>query len=494
MAQPDTIPLLDDLIASALRAGADAADAIIAEAASVSVGRRMDKPERLERSESTDLGLRVFVGQRQATVSSTDLRPETLRGMVERAVSMARAVPEDAFAGLAEGHQLAEDWPELDLCDPVEPTVEELVERARTAEAAAMAVPGVMNSDGVDTAWSRSTVTLVASNGFAQATRRSRHILSVSVLAGGSGEMERDYDMTTAIYLEDLRDPAAIGRSAGERAVRRCNPRKVQTARVPVVLDPRVSAGLVGTLAGAISGTAIARGTSFLKDSLGKQILPAGVSIIDDPFMQRGVRSRPFDGEGISPMRRPIVHDGYLTTWIMDLRSSRQLGLISTGHAARGTGGPPSPSPSNLYMEGGKLTREELLREVGTGFYVTELMGMGRQRHHRRLQPRRGGLLDRERRTGLPRFGSDDRRQHARHVPEPDARQRPGSPLRYRRADPAHRRHDAGGALNPASGDILSESGRKRKILGYEIISNDEFALSRLVRIQFPLQAKRSVL
>ena len=373
----DTIALLDDLIQSARKAGADAADALMVSSASLSVGRRLDKPERLERSESLDFGLRVFIGKRQAVVSSTDMRRETLQGLVDRAVAMARVVPADEFAGLAESRQLAEEFPELDLCDPVAPAAEELVERAAALESAARAVPGITNSDGAESAWSRSDVTLVASNGFAQRYSRSRFSAGVHVIAGTGDEMQVDGDYTSAIYAHDLKAAADVGRSAGERAVARLNPRKVESAKVPIVFDPRVASGILSTLAGAISGSAIARGTSFLKDSLGKRVFPDTITVWDDPFIERGLRSKPFDGEGIQPMRRPIIHDGYLTTWVMDLRAARQLGFTSTGHAARGTGGPPAPSPTNLSFAPGKMSRAALLESVGTGFYVTGVMGSG---------------------------------------------------------------------------------------------------------------------
>ena len=373
----NTISRLDDLIKLALASGADAADALLVDSASLSVGRRMRKAEKLERSESIDFGLRVFVGKRQATVASTDLKPETLRGLVERAIDMARVVPEDEFAGIAEPEQLATTFIDLDLYDPTEPTAEQLIERASSAEEAALAVAGVTNSGGASAGWGRTIVTLVASNGFAQSYYRSSNSVSVGVIAGSGDEMQSDYDFSSAPFMTDLTAPEIVGRSAGEQTVRKLHPRKVDSARVPIILDPQVANGIIGSLASAISGPAIARGSSFLKDSLGKQILPESLTIMDDPFLLRGHRSKPFDGEGIAPMQRPIVHNGRLTTWLMDLRSARQLGFVSTGHAARGTGGPPAPSPSNLYLCAGPLSREELLRETGTGFYVTGLMGQG---------------------------------------------------------------------------------------------------------------------
>jgi PmbA protein len=373
----DLLSLLDDCIGRAIKAGADAADALAYDSQSLNVARRLDKPERLERSESRDLGLRVFIGKRQAVVSTSERTPAALSALVERAVAMARAVPEDPYCGIAEPGQLARTWPDLDMADPVEPSVERLIAQASEAEAAAVAVRGVTNSEGAEAGWGRSEIALVASNGFAGAYARTSHSVSVSVLAGEGTAMERDYDFTSAVHAGDLRAPDEVGRSAGERAVRRLNPRKGVTATLPVVFDPRVSSGFVSALAGAISGPSITRGTSFLKDRLGTELFSADIDIVDDPFLVRGVRSRPFDGEGVAPVRRAIIENGRLTTWLLDLRSARQLGLATTGHAARGTGGPPSPSPANLALMPGRRSPAELIGEIERGLYVTEMMGMG---------------------------------------------------------------------------------------------------------------------
>lgn len=373
----DLISLLDDCIRRALKLGADAADALAFDSQSLSVARRLDKPERLERSESNDLGLRVFVGKRQAVVSTSDRSPAALAELVERAVAMARAVPEDPYCGLAEPDQLAKSWEDFDLADPAEPSVERLIQMAQEAEAAAMAVNGVTNSEGAEAGWGRSDIALVASNGFAGSYARTSHSLSVSVLAGEGAGMERDYDFTSAVHAGDLRNPAEVGRGAGERAVRRLDPHKGATATLPVVFDSRISGGFVSSLAGAISGPSIARGTSFLRDKLGELVFADTIDIVDDPAILRGVRSKPFDGEGVKPMRRSIIEKGRLTTWLLDLRSARQLGLQTTGHAARGAGGPPSPSPSNLALMPGPLTPEALIGEISQGLYITEMMGMG---------------------------------------------------------------------------------------------------------------------
>ena len=371
------LDLLASVIARARSQGADAADAMMYDSASLSVSWRLGRLEDVERSESRDLGLRVFFGKSQASASSTRTDGAALDALVDRVNAMARAAPPDPWCGLADPDLLEHNPQNLDLHDPVEPEVEALIARAAAAEDAARAVRGVTNSEGAGGSWGEARVSLMSSHGFAQSYRSSSHSVSVSVVAGEGTGMERDYDYSSARHAGDLEDPTQIGASAGKRAVERLNPAKVGTSKVPVVFDPRVSPSLVGHLIGAISGAAIARGTSFLKDRLGQQIFAPGVVIMDEPHRKRGLRSRPFDGEGVRTSARRLIDDGTLTTWLMDSASARQLGLASTGHASRGTSGPPGPAPSNLYMLPGKLSREALIGEIADGFYVTELIGMG---------------------------------------------------------------------------------------------------------------------
>ena len=372
----EQLDLLADLIARARAAGADAADAVLVSGTSLSVQRRLGETEHVERSEGRDLGLRVFLGQRAAMVSSSTIDPASFKELAERAVAMARVVPEDPYAGLADTAAPPEQVA-LDLVDATEPTTEQLVARAAAAEAAALAVPGINNSEGAEAGFSRTEAFLVTSVGFAGSTARTSHSVSATALAGAGTAMQRDYDYHSTAYLADLDDPAAIGRGAGERAIARLNPTRPATARVPVVYDPRVAGGLLGHLAGAINGASVARGTSFLKDKMGQRLFAAGIAVHDDPRRVRGLRSRVFDGEGTPTVARALIDDGVLTTWLLDSRSARQLGLRSTGSAARGTGGPPSPSPSNLYLGAGPLTPAELMADIKLGLYVTELIGMG---------------------------------------------------------------------------------------------------------------------
>ena len=368
--------LLATLLAEARSAGADAADAVLVSSTSISVQRRMGRTEQLERSEARDLGLRVFVGQRQAIVSSTTADPSGFATLAQRAVAMARIVPEDPFAGLA-GEMEAPSYPPLDTEDAQEPSVEALVARASNAEEAALAIAGVTNSEGADAGYSRTEVSLATSAGFSGSYARTSHSVSATALAGSGIGMQRDYDYSSAVYLSDLEDAAGLGRAAAERALARLNPVRPKTAMLPVVFAPRVASSLLGHLMGAVNGSAIVRGTSFLKESLGRRIFAPGIIVQDDPRRVRGMRSRPFDAEGVPTAARNIIEDGVLTTWLLDSRSARQLGMRSTGHAGRGTGSPPSPGPSNLCLMPGAVSPEDLMNDIVEGLYVSELMGGG---------------------------------------------------------------------------------------------------------------------
>jgi PmbA protein len=372
-----TLTLLSDLIDRAKTHGADAADAILVESRALSFTYRLGRQEQIERSEASDVGLRVFIGKRQAIASSSDLTPAALDELAERATAMARVVPEDPYCGLADPDMLATDVCDVDSCEAGEPSMEALLERAAATEEAALAVRGVTNSEGASASWALSRAAIVTSTGFAKTRARSQHSLSISVLAGEGTQMERDYDYTAATFAEDLRDPSEVGRTAAERAVRRLHPRKAGSAQVPVIYDPRAARSLVSHLGSAVNGAAVARGTTFLKEKLGQTVFPETITIVDDPLRRRGLRSRAFDGEGVATRRIAIIDRGVLTTWVLDLRSARQLGLSTTGHATRGTSAPPSPGTSNLYIAAGDATPEALTADVRSGFYVTELIGFG---------------------------------------------------------------------------------------------------------------------
>ncbi|MEZ5648134.1 MAG: TldD/PmbA family protein [Alphaproteobacteria bacterium] len=368
---------METVLAKAKHHGAEAADVIVVKDVSLVVGHRLGKVERIERSEGQDLGLRVLIGKRQAIVSGTDFSAKALDELALRAVAMAKTVPEDPYCGLALPEQLARDIPDLDGLDPVEPSVEDLTERVAAIEDAALSIKGVTNSDGAEAGWSRGEVAILASNGFHGHYIGSGHSVSVAVIAGTDDGMETGYDWTAATHGGDLRDLQEIGHNAGARAVARLGAQKSKTFKGPVVFENRIASTLVGHLAGAINGAAIARGTSFLKDHLGDQILAKGVSVIDDPHRRRGLRSKPFDAEGLPNRRRALIEDGILKTWVLDLRNARQLGLSSTGHASRGTSGPPSPSTTNLWIEAGTVTVDELIADIDEGLFVTSLFGQG---------------------------------------------------------------------------------------------------------------------
>jgi PmbA protein len=369
---------LDTVLASARAAGADAADAVYHGDASTQISVRLGLLEDAGRSEGEEIGLRVFLGRQSANVVVSDLSARTLTEAAERAVAMAREAPEDPYAGLApEDRLLRGPIAELDLDDGGEMGSEALRDLALEAEAAARAVPGVTNSEGGGAAAGRAVTALATSAGFRGATQSSSYSLSASVIAGEGDGMQRDYAWHAARHFADLEAAADIGARAGTRAVARLGPIKLDTAAMPVVFDPRVSSTLLGHLISAITGSAIARGTSFLKDMLGKPIFAGGIDIIDDPLRRRGLASRAFDGEGLPVAATAIVKDGVLTTWLLDSASARQLGLAPTGHASRGVGSPPGAGTTNLHMAAGTLSPAALMSGVTRGLYVTELIGMG---------------------------------------------------------------------------------------------------------------------
>ncbi len=375
--ESEQLDLAASVIDKARSAGAEHAEAMVIESRSLSLAYRNGKQEQLNRSEAIELGLRVFHGKRQAIVSTSDLQPRSLAELAERAVSMARVVPEDPFCGLAEPDQLAGHGNGIDIFEDGEPPVDILLCRATEAEDAARAVAGVTNSEGAEVSWGAATKAVVSTNGLEKRFSRSWNSLAVSVLAGDGTAMERDYDFSTSVYADDLRSPSEVGRNAGERAVRRLNPRKVASGNFPIIYDRRVSRSLLGHLSSAVNGSAVTRRTTFLKDKLNKKVFADSVSVIDDPLRKRGLRSRPFDAEGIAPRALKLVDGGVLKSWILDLRSARQLGLPTTGHASRGLSTTPSPSTTNLYLEPGDRSLEDLLADIEQGFYVTELIGFG---------------------------------------------------------------------------------------------------------------------
>ena len=368
--------LLGEVVDAALKAGADAAEAVFAERAALSVGVRLGALEEVEREESRDLGIRVFLGARQASVSGSDISNDGRRRLVERVVAMARLAAEDPWAGLAPSERLASGpGPELDLFDPEEPDAEFLEARARETEEAALAVKGVTNSGGGGASWSRSSWRLVTSTGFGGTYRASTSSLSAQAIAGEGDGMEQAGDWRATRWLGDLPAPATIGAEAGRRAVASLGAQKIASSSAPVIFENRLSSSLLGPLIGAISGPSVARGVSFLKDRLGEAVFAAGVSLTDDPHRRRGLGSSPFDDEGVGNRPMAIVRDGVLTTWLLNSSSARQLGLETTGHAARGLAGPPGVGVSNLTLSLGDKDLAGLMREAGSGLLVTSMFG-----------------------------------------------------------------------------------------------------------------------
>ncbi len=365
------------LVKAARAAGADSADAVAVRGMSLSIEVRDGAVEESERAEGDDLGLRVLVGKRQAVVSTNDTASDGSAALAERAVAMARAAPEDKYAGLADEALLAHDFPDLDLIDPDLPSVAQLEAMARAAEQAGLAVKGVAKSGGASASAGIGGMVLVTSTGFRGAYLGSSHGVSMTAIAGTGTGMERDYDYSSVRHALDLESPEKIGRTAGERAVERVNPRKVTTRKVPVVFDRRVAGSLVSHLASAVNGASIARKTSFLRDKMGEKLFADGIRIIDDPLRKRGLRSHPFDGEGVAGKKLALIDDGVLRSWILDCATARELGLATTGHASRGVSSTPSPGASNLHLEAGALSPEALIADIKDGFYITDLIGMG---------------------------------------------------------------------------------------------------------------------
>lgn len=368
--------LLNDVVAQALKAGADAAEAVGAERRSLSITVRDNALEEVEREESRDLGLRVFVGRRQASVSGSDISAEARARLIERAVAMARLAPEDPYAGLADPDRLARGpLPALDLFDPAEPDPEALEDRARIAEAAARGHRGVTNTDGASAGWSSSRWTLVTSGGFTGVYQASASSIGASAIAGDSDGMETGYEGRSARWRTDLPPPERMGQEAGRRAVERLGARKIASTTAPVIFENRLAGSLMGPLIGAISGPAIARGVSFLKDKLGQRIFAPGVVIRDDPHRLRGLGSSPFDDEGVANGPQNLIDDGVLTTWLLNASSARQLGLATTGHASRGLASPPGVSVSNLTFQPGARDQAGLMADAGAGLLVTSMFG-----------------------------------------------------------------------------------------------------------------------
>ena len=370
--------LTQAMLDAAKRAGADRADAIAVDGTSVSIDVRGRALEQAERSEGVDIGLRVLVGQRQACVSSSDTKPDTLIQVAERAVAMAKEAPEDPYAGLADASQLATnfDTASLELFDPsAEPDPAALQDNAMRAEAAALRNPGISQVQQASAGYGRRRIHLSATNGFSAGYARSDRAISCVAISGEGTDMERDHDYDSRVFQADLRDAGDIGTIAAQRAVERAGARKPKTGAYPVLFDERIASGLIGHLLQAVNGTMVARGSSWLRDALGEQVLPKELSIVENPHRKRVPGSKLFDAEGLATSQRAIVDGGVLTGWTLDLANARKLGLQSTANAARGTSAPPSPSLTNIALTQGSQSRADLIAQMGTGLLVTSMIG-----------------------------------------------------------------------------------------------------------------------
>ena len=366
----------EQAVAAAKKAGADAADALALASTDLSTSIRNGKPETIEQAESCAIGVRVFVGQSSATLSTSEFSAEALARLAENAVAIARVAPADPYATLADAALLAKKIAQLDA-DHTVPDIKQLQAMARAAEEAGVSVKGITNSEGGDASASTHQIALVTSHGFSGGYDTSRYAISTSLIAGSGDTMQRDYDYGMTTHFADLPSPETVGREAAKRTLERMNPRKIKSQTAPVYFEPRAGRQLLGALAGAITGAAIARGTSFLKDALHTQLFNTNIRVTDDPLRARGLGSRAFDAEGIAGKSMDFVSEGVLTSWILDTRSANQLGLKTTGHASRGLSSAPHPSTSNFYMHNGNHTPAELFAQLGDGFYITETIGHG---------------------------------------------------------------------------------------------------------------------
>lgn len=369
---------IHNIIKLALKYGATDVDAMIEKVVSCSLKYRLGKVENFVDSESVDFGLRVFIGKKQAIVSTSDFNKDSMQDLVKKAIFMAKIVPEDIYSGIGSSDEITiGNYPAIENFDSTKLTFEELLKQSEICEKSAFSVDGITNSEGVDYGWSKKYTSLGTSNGFLSSFCSSNYSLGISVIAGSGTKQSMDYDYCSSVFKEDIKDPSILGRRVGKWAIKGLNSYKVPTGVVPIIFSPKVSHTIISHFIDAINGESIANDTSFLKNELNRQIFPKEVSIIDDPFLSRGLKSIPFDSEGIVPKKQFLIKKGYLLTWLLNLRSARKLGMKSTGHAFRSVCSIPMPESTNVYVEPGSMTPEELISHVKKGFYVRELMGQG---------------------------------------------------------------------------------------------------------------------
>ena len=358
---------LNLLLDTAKKLGAENASVMGNENTSINVSARLGKLENVERNESKSIGLELIDNKRKVTLSSTNINNHALIKLVETAMSMVKAVPQDEYCGLADKNMLYNGNLNLDLVDNYVPNNNNLLKNSIEAEDSALSIKGVTNSEGASASYSKNKFYLATSDGFFNFNEKTTYSYGISVIAGEGTKMERDYEYQSKVHYKELESPKNIGKIAANRAVSRLNPKKVKSNSVPIIFDPRVSGSLLSLFIGGISGQAIARGTSFLKNKMNKDIFKKNIQIIDDPHILRGQRSKTFDGEGIETKKNNLVENGQLKSWLLSSQTARQLNLKSTGHAG---------GVSNLYLSPSTTSNDELIKSIQNGFYVTEMMGM----------------------------------------------------------------------------------------------------------------------
>ena len=365
----------DFLIKKSKKSGADNVDVVYIENTNIDVGCRLRKIERLERSESNDLGLRFIKNKKQVIVSSNDLAQKSLEELVFKASKMVGAVPKDPYCSIAKKKDLIKKIPNLEIFDNKEPTIKSLKDKVIEAENAGLNVKGVTNSEGSEIGWNKSKIYLFNSNGLNVNYQSSSYGIYAVLIAGSGTSMEREYEFASSVFEKDLAKTSLVGKKAGELAVKKLNPKKIKTSKIPVIFSPRVANSFLKHLSNAINGNSITRGTSFLKKKLNKKIFSSNINIIDNPLKKRGLQSKPFDGEGLETKKTQIIKNGELKTWFLDLATAHQLRLKSTAHASRNISSPPTPSPTNLYFEPSNISPKSLIGNIKKGVYLTELMG-----------------------------------------------------------------------------------------------------------------------
>ena len=368
-------PILENLLLRAAHYGAEQAEALGAHGRSLSIGVRGGELEDIDNSEGKDIGLRVFIGQKQACVSSSDMSGTSLDKLAERAVSMAKLAPDDPYCGLADHDKLATQTADLDIYDDTELSAADLLERARRLDGSVSGHKNIMQAEGASANMTKGASFFLTSHGFARGWRSSQHGLSVAAFASNGTSMERDYEYKSTRWFCELPEPETIGEKAAARAVARLGSVKMQSATAPIMFERRIAGTLLSSFLSAISGPAIARGVSFLKDSMGAHIFSEKINIIDDPFLKRKTGSRPWDGEGVAGARLYLVKDGVLQSWMLNCATARKLGLETTGHAHRGMSSPPGVACSNSWIEAGEHTPENMMQDMGEGLLVTEMFG-----------------------------------------------------------------------------------------------------------------------